>query len=151
MIHFMKSKLIAIAALTTVFSVSCKEKAPEVKHAEETTAKAVESGTMTQDQADAITKQVENAAEMQDEAKKVVDEQLANLEAANTVEEMRAAVRDATKASVDLAVKSGILAKEQAELSLQSMDSIDMIPEDQLKMMVEQLKTQLRAAQTQAR
>lgn len=147
----MKAKFITITALSVFSFVSCKEKSPEVKNAEEATQQAVESGAITKEQGEAINKQVEKAADMQAEAKKMVDEQLAKLDKATTVEEMRAAVKDATKASVEVSVKAGVMAKEQAELSLKALDSIDMIPEAQLKATVEQLKTQLRAAQNQAK
>ncbi len=147
----MKAPLITLFAVSTVLFVSCKEKSAEVKQVEEQTARAVESGAMTKDQANAVNNAAANADDLKDEAKKIVDEQLASLEKATTAEEMKAAIKDATKANMELAVKSGMMTKEQVDLSLNSLSSIDMIPEETLKSMVEQLKTTLRQAQSQTK
>lgn len=143
--------MISLLAIALGLSVSCKEKSPEVKKVEQATADAVASGKMTKDEAKTVNKAAENADEMKDEAKEMADKQLKALENATTPEEMKAAVRDATKANIDLAVKSGVMVKEQAELSLKSLDQIDLLPEPALKQMVEQLKVALKQIQSQTK
>ena len=145
----MKTPLISLLAIALGLSVSCKEKSPEVKKIEESTANAVASGQLTKDEAKTINKVAENADEMKEKAGKLMNDQLAALEKATTPEQMKAAVRDATEANIDLGVKSGLLTKEQAELSLKSLEGIDLLPEPALKQMVENLRTALKQAQTQ--
>jgi GMP synthase PP-ATPase subunit len=147
----MKTSLITLSAIAFGLSVSCKEKSPEVKKIEQTTANAVAEGKMTKDEAKTVNKAAQNADEMKAEAKEMADKQLAALEKATTPEEMKAAIRDATKANIDLAVKSGMMVKEQAELSLKSLDSIDALPEPLLKQTVEQLKAALKQVQSQTK
>lgn len=88
---------------------------------------------------------------MKGEATDMANKQLAALEKASTPEEMKAVIKETTKANIDLAVKSGVMVKEQAELSLKSLDSIDTLPEPALKQMIEQLKTALKQIQTQTK
>lgn len=147
----MKTSLITLLTLALGLSISCKEKSPEVKKVEQATADAVASGKMTKDEAKTVNKAAENADEMKDEAKQMASKQLAALEKASTPEEMKAAVRDATKANIDLAVKSGVMVKEQADLSLKSLEQIDLLPEPVLKQMIEQLKTSLKQIQDQTK
>lgn len=147
----MKTPLITLLTIALGLSVSCKEKSPEVKKVEAATADAVASGKMTEDEAKTVNKAAKNADEMKDEAKEIATKQLAALEKATTPEEMKAAVRDATKANIDLGVKAGVIAKEQAELSLKSLEQIDMLPEPVLKQMVEQLKTALKQVESQTK
>lgn len=145
----MKTPLITLLAIALGLSVSCKEKSAEVKKVEEATANAVASGKLTEEEAKTVNKVAEKADELKGEASKIVNKQLEDLEKATTADEMKAAIKDATQANIDLAVKSGMMAKEQAELSLKSLDSIDQLPEPALKQMVEQLKTALKQAQQQ--
>lgn len=147
----MKTPLITLSVIALGLSVSCKEKSPEVKKIEESTATAVAEGKMTKDEAKTVNKAAQNADEIKDEAKEMADKQLAALEKATTPEEMKAAVKDATKANIDLAVKSGVMVKEQAELSLKSLESIDALPEPVLKQMVEQLKAAMKQIQSQTK
>ena len=147
----MKTPMISLLAVALGLSISCKEKSPEVKKVEEATANAVASGKMTKDEAKTVNKVAEKADEMKEEAGKMASKQLEALEKATTPEEMKAAVKDATKANIDLAVKSGAMVKEQAELSLKSLDGIDLLPEPALKQMVEQLKTALKQIQSQTK
>lgn len=147
----MKTPFITLSAIALGLSVSCKEKSPEVKKIEESTATAVAEGKMTKDEAKTVNKAAQNADEMKGDAKAMADKQLAALEKATTPEEMKAAVRDATKANIDLAVKSGMMVKEQAELSLKSLESIDALPEPVLRQMVEQLKAAMKQIQAQTK
>lgn len=147
----MKKPIICISllALALGLSVSCKEKSAEVKKVEEATENAVASGTMTKDEAKTVNEVAKKADELKGEAQDIVTKQLEALEKATTADEMKTAVKDATKANIDLAVKAGMMAKEQAELSLKQLDSIDQLPEPALKQMVEQLKTALNQAKAQ--
>ena len=147
----MKTSISTLLAIALGLSVSCKEKSPEVKKVEQATADAVATGKMTKDEAKTVNKAAENADKMKEEAGQMASRQLAALEKATTPEEMKAAVRDATKANIDLAVKSGVMVKEQAELSLKSLDQIDLLPEPTIKQMVEQLKIALKQVQDQSK
>lgn len=147
----MKTPMITLLAIALGLSVSCKEKSPEVKKVEAATADAVASGKMTEEEAKSVNKAAANADEMKDEAKAIVSKHLAALEKATTPEEMKTAVRDATKANIDIAVKSGVMAKEQAEFALKSLEQIDILPEPALKQMVEQMKATLKQAQEQTK
>lgn len=146
-----KTPLISLLAIAMGLSVSCKEKSPEVKKIEEATANAVASGKMTKDEAKTVNEAAVKADEMKDEALKMADKQLAALEKATTPEEMKAVIKETTKANIDLAVKSGMMVKEQAELSLSSLDSIDQLPEPALKQMVEQLKAAMNQVKEQGK
>lgn len=147
----MKKSIIctSLLAIALGLSVSCKPKSEEVKKVEEATENAVAAGTMTKDEAKTVNEVAAKADGLKDEAKEIVTKQLEALEKATTADEMKAAVKDATKANIDLAVKSGMMAKEQAELSLTQLESIDQLPEPQLKQMVEQLKAALNQAKAQ--
>lgn len=134
---------ISLLAIALGLSVSCKEKSAEVKKVEEATEKAVAEGTMTKEEAKTVNNVAAKADELKDEAVEMANKQLAALEKATTADEMKAAVKDATKANIDLAIKSGVMAKEQADLALQSLDGIDQLPEPALKQMVDQLKVAL--------
>lgn len=147
----MKKPLISLLAVALGFCVSCKEKSEEVKKVEETTKEAVAAGKMTEEEAKTVNEIAEKADEMKGEALEIADKQLKALEGASTPEELRAAVKDATKANVEMAVRSGIMAKEQADLTLQSLDSIDQLPEPALQQMVEQLKAGLRQVKEQVK
>ncbi len=142
---------IPLLAIAIAFSVSCKEKSAEVKKVEEATSKAVASGQMTEEEAETVNKVAGKADKMKQEALEMANEQLAALEKATTPDEMRAVIKETTKANIDLAVKSGMMVKEQAELSLKSLDSIDQLPEPALKQMVEQLKAAMNQAKAQAK
>lgn len=146
----MKNLTLSMTVLALGLLVSCKEKSLEVKKVEAATADAVASGKMTEDEAKTINKVAEKADAMKDEAAKMITDQLAALEKATTPDEMKAAVRSATKANVDLAVKSGMMAKEQSEAALKSLDGIDMMPEPAIKQMIEHLKATLKQAQAQS-
>lgn len=134
---------ISLLAIALGLSVSCKEKSAEVKKVEEATEKAVAEGTMTKEEAKTVNNVAAKADELKDEAVEMANKQLAALEKATTADEMKAAVKEATKANIDLAIKSGVMAKEQADLALQSLDGIDQLPEPALKQMVDQLKVAL--------
>lgn len=143
----MKTPLISLLVVALGLSVSCKEKSEEVKQVEKATADAVATGKMTEDQAKAVNKVAEKADGMKDEALQMANKQLKALEEASTPEQLKAAIKDTTKANVDLAVKSGMMAKEQADLTLQSLNSIDQLPEPALQQMAEQLKASLKQIQ----
>lgn len=148
----MKKPLISLLAIACGLSVSCEKKSEEVKEVEKATAEAVAAGTMTEDQAKAVNKVAEKADEMKDEAVEMADKHLKALEAATTPEQLRTAVKDATKANVELAVKSGMLPKEQAEVTIQSLDALDQLPEPALQQTADQLKAafkQIQAAKGQ--
>lgn len=145
----MKYSLLGLLALAFGLSVSCKEKSPEQKKVEAATEEAVAAGNMTKEEAKKVNEVAEKAEGLKDEANKIVKDQLAALEKSTTPEEMRAVIKEATKANIDLAVKSGAMTKEQADLSLQSLGSIDALPEPALKQMVEQLKSALKMAEEQ--
>ena len=147
----MKTPLISLLVVALGFSVSCKEKSEEVKKVEDATAEAVASGKMTKEEAKTVNEVAEKADEMKGDALEIANKQLKALEEATTPEQMKAAVKDATKANVDMAVKAGIMAKEQADLTLKSLDSIDQLPEPALQQMVEQLKAGLKQVQQQAK
>ncbi|GAA5123991.1 hypothetical protein JIN84_12070 [Luteolibacter yonseiensis] len=146
----MKTPLITLLAVALGLSVSCKEKSPEVKKVENATEDAVASGKMTKDEAKAVNDIAQKADEMKTEAGNLAREHLAALDKAVTAEEMKAAVKDATKANIDLATKSGLMVKEQAELALKSIDQIDVLPEPALKQAIEQLKIAFKQMQEQA-
>lgn len=139
----------SLLAIALGLSVSCKEKSAEVKKVEEATENAVAAGTMTKEEAKTVNKVAEKADDLKDEAQGIVTKQLEALEKATTADEMRAAVKEATKANIELAVKAGMMAKEQAELSLTQLDGIDQLPEPALKQTVEQLKAALAKAKEQ--
>lgn len=143
--------MISLLVVALGFSVSCKEKSEEVKKVEDATAEAVASGKMTKEEAKTVNEVAEKADEMKGDALEIANKQLKALEEATTPEQMKAAVKDATKANVDMAVKAGIMAKEQADLTLKSLDSIDQLPEPALQQMVEQLKAGLKQVQQQAK
>jgi len=147
----MKTPLISLLVVALGLSVSCKEKSEEVKKVEDATAEAVASGKMTKEEAKTVNEVAEKADEMKGDALEIANKQLKALEEATTPEQMKAAVKDATKANVDMAVKAGIMAKEQADLTLKSLDSIDQLPEPALQQMVEQLKAGLKQVQQQAK
>ena len=147
----MKTPLISLLVVALGLSVSCKEKSEEVKKVEDATAEAVASGKMTKEEAKTVNEVAEKADEMKGDALEVANKQLKALEEATTPDQMKAAVKDATKANVDMAVKAGIMAKEQADLTLKSLDSIDQLPEPALQQMVEQLKAGLKQVQQQAK
>lgn len=145
----MKLQPFAIAAAAACVFVSCKEKSAEVKQVEAQTAKAVESGALTKEQADQVNKAAHKADELKADTRKLASEQLEKLNKADTVDEKRAAIKDATKANVELAVKAGLITKDQADLSLKSLESIDSLPEPLLNQTIEQLKASLQQAQAQ--
>ena len=147
----MKTPFISLLAIAVGLSVSCKEKSEEVKKVEAATEEAVASGKMTKEEAKTVNEVAEKADKVKGEALEMANKQLKALEEATTPEQMKAAVKDATQANVDLAVKSGIMAKEQADLALQSLGGIDQLPEPALKQMVEQLKTALKQVQEQGK
>jgi len=147
----MKTPLISLLAIALGLSVSCKEKSEEVKKVEDATAEAVASGKMTKEDAKTVNEVAAKADEMKGEALEIANKQLKALEEATTPEQMKAAVKEATKANVEMAVKAGMMAKEQADLTLTSLDSIDQLPEPALKQMVEQLKAGLKQVQEQAK
>ncbi len=147
----MKIPLISLLAVALGLSVSCKEKSAEVKKVEEATAEAVASGKMTEEQAKAVNEVAEKADGMKDEALEMANKHLKALEEAGTPEQLKTAIKDTTKANVDMAVKAGMMAKEQADLTLKSLDSIDQLPEPALQQMAEQLKAGLKQIQAQGK
>lgn len=148
----MKTTLPLVAVLALGALSSCEKKSPEQEKVEAATEEAVQSGQITEDQAEEVNKAAEKLEDAAAEAKENSDELLEKLNKATTSEEIKEAIRDTSKAQMELAVKAGQMTKEQADqMLLQSETALNALTEEQLKVQVEQMKQmleQVKAMQT---